>query len=51
LFNCILFYYPSGVKGLVLPPFEAIVELGKGIAVPAVPSREEFCFFKFGGEF
>jgi hypothetical protein len=51
LFNCILFYYPSGVKGLVLPPFETIVELGYGTVVAAVPSLEEICFFKFGGEF
>jgi hypothetical protein len=39
------------VKGLVLPPFETIVELGIGTGIAAVPTREEICFYKFGGEF
>ena len=34
-----------------MPPFEAIVELGKRTAVAAVPIRDEICFFMFGGEF
>ena len=51
LFNCILFYYPSGVKGLAFPPFEAIVEVGYGTCPPAVPTRDYICFFTLGGDY